>query len=75
MACTRGCVIVIKTDISEDGGITGKSVAETAAGDIGLSIDLSLFYKSLMENGTHMGGWLEHPDELSQKTLKRSAIR
>lgn len=63
-------VIVIKTDISEDGGITGKSVAETAAGDIGLSIDLSLFYKSLMENGTHMGGWLEHPDKLSPEDIK-----
>lgn len=57
-------VIVIKTDISEDGGITGKSVAETAAGDIGLSIDLAEFYRSVLKNGTHMGGWLEHPDRL-----------
>lgn len=63
-------VIVLKTDISDDGGITGKSVAETAAGDIGLSIDLGLFYKSLMENGTHMGGWLEHPDRLGPEDIR-----
>ena len=63
-------VVVLKTDISDDGGITGKSVAETAAGDIGLSIDLGLFYKSLMENGTHMGGWLEHPDRLTQEDVQ-----
>lgn len=66
-------VLVVKTDISDDGGVTGKSVAETAASDIGMSIDLSLFYKSLMENGTHMGGWLEHPGKLEPKDI--TAIR
>lgn len=66
-------VVVVKTDVSEDGGITGKSIAETAAGDIGLSIDLGRFYKSLMENGTHMGGWLEHPDRLGPEDVQ--AIR
>lgn len=62
-------VIVLKTDISEDGGVTGKSVAETAAGDIGLSIDLAEFYRSVLKNGTHMGGWLEHPDRLDHEDV------
>lgn len=62
-------VIALKTDISEDGGVTGKSVAETAAGDIGLSIDLAEFYRSVLKNGTHMGGWLEHPDRLDREDV------
>lgn len=66
-------VLVVKTDVSDDGGVTGKSIAETAAGDIGMSIDLSAFYKSLMHNGTHMGGWLEFPGKLDPKDV--DAIR
>lgn len=63
-------VIVLKTDISEDGGVTGKSIAETAAGDIGLSIDLAEFYRSVLKNGTHMGGWLEHPGKLDPEDIQ-----
>lgn len=63
-------VVIIKTDTTEDGGLRGKSVAETAAGDIGLSIDLSNFYRSIMRNGTHMGGWLEHPTKLDPPDIK-----
>ena len=66
-------VLVVKTSISEDGGITGRSIAETAAEDLGLSIDLAAFYRSVLKNGTHMGGWLEHPDRLDSGDIE--AIR
>ena len=43
--CREDDVIILKTDISEDGGMTGKSIAEKAADDIGLSVDLVRFYR------------------------------
>lgn len=70
---TEDGVVVLKTDVSDDGGITGKSLAEAAAADIGLSIELSEFYRSVLQNGTHMGGWLESPDKLGPDDI--AAIR
>lgn len=61
-------LIILKTDLTEN-GITGKSIAEASAADIGLSIDLSRFYREIIENGNHMGGWLEHPDKLDPKDI------
>lgn len=72
-SCFEDGVIVIKTDMSDDGGVTGRSVAEAAASDIGLSIDLSEFYRSVLQNGTHMGGWLETEGKLEPEDV--AAIR
>lgn len=63
--CGEDELIIVKTDISTNGGITGKSIAEISAQDIGLSVDLHNFYEYVLKNGNHMGGWLEHPDKLT----------
>lgn len=71
--CREDDLVIIKTDISRDGGITGKSIAETAAADIGLSVDLQSFYRSMMENGNHFSGYLETDSRLTIDD--RKAIR
>ena len=71
--CREDDVIVLKTDISEDGGMTGRSIAEKAADDIGLSVDLVRFYRSLLENGNHFQGYLETDQRLTKDD--REAIR
>ena len=71
--CREDLVVVMKTDISDDGGVTGESLAEKAAADIGLSVDLAEFYRSLMENGNHMQGWLETEGKLRPEDL--AAVR
>lgn len=57
--CREDDMVVLKTDASEDGGVTGRSIVQTAAEDIGLSVDLTRFYRSLLENGNHFQGYLE----------------
>lgn len=54
-------VINIRTSLTQD-GVTGMSVAEKAAKDIGLSIDLEEFYASMLKNGNHQLGHVELPD-------------
>ena len=71
--CREDGIVILKTDISEDGGITGKSIAEKAADDIGLSVDLVRFYRSLLENGNHFQGYLETDQKLTKDD--REAIR
>ena len=71
--CYDDDLVVLKTDMSEDGGRTGKSIAEKAADDIGLSIDLTRFYRSLLENGNHFKGYLETDNTL--KVADINAIR
>lgn len=68
-SCREDGVLVVKTDIAEDGGIKGKSVAEKAAADIGLSVDLTEFYRAVMENGNHFAGWLETPNKLGKEDI------
>lgn len=63
-------VVVIKTDVSEDGGKTGKSLVELAADDIGLSVDLGRFYRSLVGNGNHFQGWLETDKDLKPNDIE-----
>ena len=50
-------------------GIVGTSIAENSASDIGLSIDLGRFYREVIENGNHMGGWLETERDLDEKDI------
>ncbi len=71
--CREDDVVVLKTDVSEDGGATGASLAEKAAQDIGLSIDLVRFYRALLENGNHFTGYLEAEGRLDK--ADRDAVR
>lgn len=54
-------VLNFRTSMTEN-GIYGKSVAELAAHDVGLSVDLEQFYSSMLTNGNHQLGHLEVPE-------------
>ena len=51
-------IINIKTHITKD-GMAGVSLAKLAAEQIGLSVDLERFYKSMLQNGNHHFGHVE----------------
>lgn len=51
-------IVNIKTHITKD-GMKGVSLAKLAAEQIGLSVDLERFYKSMLENGNHHLGHVE----------------
>lgn len=67
-------VINIRTDISKD-GVWGKSIAELAARDVGLTVDLERFYASMLENGNHHLGHVEIPDGRVFENAKESIER
>lgn len=54
-------VIHLKTSITKD-GISGESIARLAAEEVGLTVDLERFYKSMLQNGNHQMGHVEVPD-------------
>ena len=62
-------VVNIKTHITKD-GMKGVSLAKLAAEQIGLSVDLERFYKSMLHNGNHHFGHVEIPE----KNLPQSAM-
>ena len=69
-------VVNIKTHITKD-GMKGVSLASMAAEQIGLSVDLERFYKSMLKNGNHHFGHVEIdqtnlPDQAQE--LLRKAI-
>lgn len=51
-------VVNVKTHITKD-GMTGISLAKLAAEQIGLSVDLERFYKTMLHNGNHHFGHVE----------------
>lgn len=54
-------IVNIKTPVSKD-GIRGLSIAKLAAEEVGLSVDLERFYKSMLDNGNHHLGHVELPE-------------
>ena len=54
-------VVSIPTYITKD-GIKGVSLARLAAEQIGLSVDLERFYRSMLTNGNHQLGHVEVPE-------------
>lgn len=58
-------VIAIRTHITKD-GYRGESLARIAAEQIGLSIDLERFYRSMLDNGNHHLGHVEIPEKTLQ---------
>lgn len=51
-------IVSVKTHITKD-GIKGVSLAKLAAEQIGLSVDLERFYRSMLKNGNHFLGHVE----------------
>ena len=67
-------VVWIKSPIIDADGLMGVSLADLAARELGLSIDLERFYSRLLSNGSHFPGWLETDAKLEQAdvdTIKR----
>lgn len=66
-------VVNIPTHITKD-GVRGRSLARLAAEEIGLSVDLERFYRSMLRNGNHQLGHLElpagHTDEKMLQSLR-----
>lgn len=53
-------VIRVSTAVTKD-GMHGQSLARLAARDVGLSVDLEEFYRSMLDNGNHHLGHVEIP--------------
>lgn len=70
--CREDGVVVLRTDVIED-GMRGRSLAEMAAEELGLDVDLTAFYRSLLENGNHFQGWAETDERLQPEDV--DAIR
>lgn len=54
-------IVNISTHVTKD-GIKGYSLAKMAAEEIGLSLDLERFYRSMLRNGNHHLGHVELPE-------------
>lgn len=61
----------VKSPVSVAGGVSGRSLAELCAENIGLSIDLENFYRKLITNGNHFPGYLATEQQLSQDDVAR----
>ena len=62
-------IVNIKTHVTKD-GMAGISLAKLAAEQIGLSVDLERFYKSMLQNGNHHFGHVE----IDKNTLPNKAM-
>ena len=63
-------VLIFKACISTDGGVSGRSLAELGAEDIGLSVDLTRFYRNIIARGFNPGGILETDRELDDDDVR-----
>lgn len=61
-------VVNISTHLTKD-GVKGYSLAKMAAEEIGLSLDLERFYRSMLRNGNHHLGHVEASGNLNEKQL------
>ncbi len=68
-------ILVFPTCISTDGGVTGRSLAELGAEEIGLSINLTRFYGNVIAKGFHPGGYLEHERKLELDDVRAIAAK
>lgn len=62
-------VVNIKTHLTKD-GMKGVSLAKLAAEQIGLSVDLERFYRSMLKNGNHHFGHVE----IDKTTIPKDAM-
>ena len=66
-------VLAFKSPVSQDGGLTGASLAKMAAETIGLDVDLGEFYRRLVTNGNHFPGYLQTEQALLPADFDRLA--
>lgn len=64
-------VIWVKSPIVDPDTMMGVSLAELAARELGLSIDLEEFYARLLSNGNHFPRWLETDQKLDENSYNR----
>lgn len=64
-------IIWVKSPLIDADGLYGVSLAEVAARELGLSIDLEDFYIRLMRNGNHFPGYLETDKELRPQDITK----
>lgn len=58
-------IVWLKSPILDSDGLWGRSLAELAASELGLSIDLESFYSNILNGEANFPGWLE-----TDQTLK-----
>ena len=63
-------VVWLKSPILDRDGVTGVSLAELAASELGMSIDLDEFYTRLLRNGSHFPGYLSSDQKLDKKDIE-----
>lgn len=63
-------ILWLKSPIIDSDGLHGVSLAELAARELGLSIDLEKFYERLLTNGSHFPGWLETDQKLKPEDVQ-----
>lgn len=59
-------IVWIKSPILDEDGLYGVSLADLAARELNLSINLEEFYQRLLRNGSHFPGWLETDQKLDR---------
>lgn len=64
-------VVWIKSPILDEDGVCGVSLADLAASELGLSIDLDEFYSRLLRNGSHFPGYLSSDQKLDKADVDR----
>lgn len=64
-------VLWVKSPIIDRDGKSGVSLAELAARELGLSVDLEEFYARLISNSNHFPRWLETDKKLQQADVER----
>lgn len=62
-------IIWIKSPMLDRDGIYGSSLAEYAANEIGLSINLERFYANVLNGESPTAGWLETDQKLNEQTV------
>lgn len=63
-------MVWVKSPILDDDGLMGVSLAQLAARELGLSIDIEEFYSKLITNGNHFPGWLETDQKMDDQGME-----
>lgn len=64
-------IVWVKSPVLDDDGLFGVSLAELAAKELGLSIDIEEFYSRVINNGSHFPRWLESDSKLNADTIEQ----
>lgn len=64
-------IVWVKSPILDKDGIHGRSLAQLAASEIGLSINLTTFYDNMINGEGNFPGWLETDQQLTSNDVER----